>query len=317
MNLIAKVIKKVKEAEDIFSFELASEGSSPLPSFSAGSHIDVEVAEGLVRQYSLCNDPRESSRYMIAVLRDPQSRGGSIGMHDRFKVGDSVKISDPKNHFPLVPAKRSLLFAGGIGVTPLLCMAERLSHIDADFELHYSTRSRERTAFYDRLASSPFAAKVHHYFDADTDGKKLDIKSLLAQPSPDTHIYVCGPGGFIDYVLGAAKSAGWKADQVHHEYFGAALQTTGGDESFEVTVASSGKKYTVPADKTVLHVLLDNGVEVPYACEQGVCGTCVTRVLDGEVDHRDFFLTDDERAKNDQFMPCCSRAKGKLLVLDL
>jgi vanillate O-demethylase ferredoxin subunit len=316
-SITVKVVKKTQEAEDIFSFELVSADGKPLPPFSAGSHIDVQAADGVVRQYSLCNDPTEQHRYLIAVLRDPNSRGGSIAMHDTINEGDVIEISAPKNHFPLAHAKRALLFAGGIGVTPILCMAERLAQVQADFDMHYCTRSRQRTAFHDRIAASPFGDRVQFHFDDGAAGQKLNLDRLIATPEPETHIYVCGPTGFIDYVTSTAKTNGWPSEQIHLEYFGAAPQDTSGDAEFQVKIASTGKLYPIPADKTVVRVLEEHGIEIPISCEQGVCGTCITRVLEGTPDHRDLYFTDEEHAKNDQFTPCCSRAVSKLLVLDL
>lgn len=316
-QLTVKVVKKIQEAIDIVSFELAALDDRPLPSFSAGSHIDVHVRDGLVRQYSLCNDPRETHRYLIGVLRDPKSRGGSVAMHDDVKEGDVIQISEPKNHFMLGQAKRTLLLAGGIGVTPILCMAERLAHAGSDFAMHYCTRSVERTAFHARIGSSIFADEVQFHFDTGPEGQKLDLANLIAQPDPDTHIYVCGPSGFIDHVVNTAKALGWSSAQVHLEYFAAKVQDTSGDGAFEVKIASTGKSYTVPADKSIIAVLAQNGVYVETSCEEGVCGTCITRLLQGVPDHRDAFFTDEERARNDQFTPCCSRAKSECLVLDL
>jgi vanillate O-demethylase ferredoxin subunit len=311
-----KVVAKVAEAQDIASFELARVDGAPLPPFSAGSHIDVQVG-GLTRQYSLCNDPNETHRYLIAVLRDPVSRGGSVAMHDTLQVGTELTISEPKNHFPLTPAKRTLLFAGGIGVTPILCMAERLAQIGADFEMHYAARSPDRMAFRKRIEAASFADRVHFHFDDGDAQQKLDMAKILAAAPADAVLYVCGPGGFIDYVIGTATAAGKAPDSIHKEYFGAVLQASADDGEFQVKLASSGDVYSVPADKTVLEVLVQNGVDVPFSCEQGVCGTCLTRVLEGVPDHRDMYLSDEEQEKNDQFMPCCSRSKSKLLVLDL
>jgi len=311
------VLRKKQEATGIFSYELARPDGAALPGFSAGSHIDVTVPGGLTRQYSLCNDATEQHRYRIAVLRDPTSRGGSVAMHDQLKEGDTVQISEPRNHFPLVHAQKTLLFAGGIGVTPLLCMAQRLSHIGADFTLHYCTRSPDRTAFRDEIDNSPFAANVAYHHDDGDAAQKLDLAKVIAKPDPGTHLYVCGPTGFIDWVVKTAQQQGWPSDHVHLEYFGAAPQDTTGDQAFQVKIASSGQVYEVPADKTVTTALLEHGVEILVSCEQGVCGTCITRVLEGECDHRDLYFTDEEKAKHDQFTPCCSRAKSKILVLDL
>ncbi|MGV3572909.1 MAG: PDR/VanB family oxidoreductase [Ramlibacter sp.] len=312
-----KVLRKQQEAVGIASFELGRPDGLALPPFSAGSHIDVQVPGGLTRQYSLCNDAVEQHRYRIAVLRDPASRGGSVAMHDALNEGDTLLISEPRNHFPLVHARRTLLFAGGIGVTPLLCMAQRLQSIGADFTLHYSSRSPDRTAFRDEIAASAFAGRVRFHHDDGDAAQKLDLRAELGAPDAGTHLYVCGPTGYIDFVVKTAKEAGWAADHIHLEYFGAAPQDTSGDGSFQVKIASSGQVYDIGAEETVVHALQKHGVEILVSCEQGVCGTCITRVLEGECDHRDLYFTDEEKAKHDQFTPCCSRAKSKVLVLDL
>lgn len=312
-----KVLHKKQEAQDICSYELVRTDGGQLPAFSAGSHVDVHLPGGLIRQYSLCNDPAERHRYRIGVLRDPASRGGSVAMHDQIKAGDLLQISEPRNHFPLVHAPKTLLLAGGIGVTPLLCMAQRLHTAGAAFEMHYCTRSQDRTAFRDEITRSPFAPNVHFHYDDGGAEQKLNLASVIAKPAPGTHLYVCGPTGFIDWVTKTAADYCWPPDQVHREYFGAAPQDTSGDQAFQVKIASSGAVFEIPANKTVVRALEEHGIEILVSCEQGVCGTCITRVLEGECDHRDHYLTDDERAKHDQFTPCCSRAKTKMLVLDL
>jgi vanillate O-demethylase ferredoxin subunit len=316
-QLAVKVLRKKQEALGITSFELVKPDGSALPGFSAGSHVDVQVPGGVTRQYSLCNDAAEQHRYRIAVLRDPASRGGSVAMHDALNEGDTLLISEPRNHFPLVHAKRTLLFAGGIGVTPLLAMAQRLSSIQADFTLHYCTRSAERTAFRDEISASAFAARVKYHFDDGPPSQKLHLERAFGPPQADTHVYVCGPTGFIDWVVQTAKKLGWPESNVHVEYFGAATQDTAGDKPFTVKIASSGASYEVPADQTVVQALQPHGIEILTSCEQGVCGTCITRVLEGECDHRDLYFTDEEKARHDQFTPCCSRAKSSVIVLDL
>lgn len=312
-----KVANRTCEADGICSYELVRTDGQALPPFEAGAHIDVHLAGNLVRQYSLCNAPGETYRYLIGVLRDTDSRGGSQAMHVHVDLGSVLQISEPKNHFPLVEAKRTLLLAGGIGVTPILAMAETLAARGAAFEMHYCARSPEKAAFKERLAGCGFAAQVQFHYDSGEAGQKLDLPALLAAPEPDTHVYVCGPQGFIDYVLGTARALGWPPAQLHVEYFSAAAVDTSGDQAFDVKLASSGKVVTVPAGKTVIKVLEEQGVVIPYSCEEGVCGTCLTRVLEGVPDHRDMYLTEEEQAANDQFTPCCSRAKTPLLVLDL
>ena len=312
-----RVSARTVEAEGICSFELVAVDGQPLPGFSAGSHIDVTVG-GHTRQYSLCNDSTETHRYLIAVLREPSGRGGSQAMHEQVKVGDVLSISPPKNHFALAhDAKRHLLLAGGIGVTPILCMAERLAATGAEFELHYCTRSRGRTAFHDRIANSLFASKAQFHFDDGPAGQRFDIAGRLARPGEGEHLYVCGPKGFMDAVLGTARAKSWPEAQLHCEYFAAEPAPASEGDAFEVQIASSGRVVLVPAGKTVVQALADAGVDVQTSCEQGVCVTCITRVLSGTPDHRDLYFTPEEHAANDQFTPCCSRSKSTRLVLDL
>lgn len=316
-TLRVRVARKSTEALDICSFELADVTGRPLPAFAAGSHIDVHLAPGLVRQYSLCNDPSETDRYLIGVLLDPLSRGGSRAMH-ALDAGDELDISMPKNHFALVhQAQRSLLLAGGIGITPILCMAERLAKVSAEFEMHYCTRSRERTAFAERIERSSFAAQVGFHFDDNPQTQRFDIAARLAQPMDGEHLYVCGPKGFMDAVLSTARQQGWPEHQLHCEFFSAAPANSADDASFDVQLASSGKVIRVSKGQTVVQALANAGVDVPTSCEQGVCGTCLTRVIEGEPDHKDLYLSPHEQAANDQFLPCCSRSKSALLVIDL
>lgn len=312
--LTVKVAARQVEATDIVSFELVDPAGGTLPPFTAGAHVDVEVKDGLIRQYSLCNHP-DHHGYQIAVLRDSQSRGGSQTVCDEFKEGQLIRISEPKNHFPLATnAAHSLLIAGGIGITPVLCMAERLAHAKASFQMHYCTKSQERTAFYDRIKNSTFADRVSFHFSSQ---QRMDLNRTLANPAPGTHLYVCGPAHFMNAVLVTAKAWGWPDAQVHREYFNATEQEGAVNDEFIVRLASSGHEFTIPADKSITTVLMKHGVDIPVSCEQGVCGTCLTHVLEGTPDHRDMFLTDDERARNDQFLPCCSRSKSKVLVLDI
>jgi vanillate O-demethylase ferredoxin subunit len=278
----------------------------------------VNLPGGITRQYSLCNDPRESHRYLIGVLKDPATRGGSKAMHEQVNEGDVLEISTPKNHFALAHhAARSLLLAGGIGITPILCMAERLAMADSDFEMHYASRSRDRMAFHDRILASGFASKVRLHFDDGAAEQKLNLPELLAEPEEGVHMYVCGPKGFMDAVLGTARSKGWPQSQLHYEFFAAEAVKSSDDESFAIKLASSGRVIVIAKDKSVTDALREAGVEIPTSCEQGVCGTCLTRVLEGEPDHKDLYLSPDEQAANDQFTPCCSRSKSPMLVLDL
>lgn len=311
-----RVTRRVEEAEGICSFELVAHDGEELPAFSAGAHIDVHVGPGLIRQYSLSNDPSERKRYRIAVLREPASRGGSAAMHTHVQPGDVLRVSAPRNHFPLTEGPRSLLLAGGIGITPILAMARALHTAGRPFELHYCGRSASRMAFLEELRAAAFSRNVTLHPDDDPQ-QKFDAAAVLANPVHDTHLYVCGPTGFMDHVLGTARNRGWAEAQLHREYFSGTTTALATDGSFEVRLASSGLSCQVPPGKTVIEILAANGVEIPTSCEAGVCGTCLTRVLEGVPDHRDTFLTDAERTANDQFTPCCSRALSPLLVLDL
>jgi vanillate monooxygenase ferredoxin subunit len=317
-TLRVQVSRKTLEAKDICTYELVNAAGGELPAFEAGAHIDVYMTRGLVRQYSLCNAPHERERYLIGVLRDPQSRGGSAHMHDKLAEGDVIEIGNPRNHFPLASDRsHSILLAGGIGVTPILCMAERLAMTDRSFEMHYCTRSEERTAFRKRIAEGSFREKVHYHFDDGDAAQKLDIGKVLGNPSADVQLYMCGPAGFINYVVEAARRCGWPESQIHLEYFSFRAPVDESDGSFDVKLARSGKVVRIAPETSILQALAAADVTVETSCEQGFCGTCLTRVIEGEPDHRDDFLTDAERAANDQMLLCCSRSKSATLVLDL
>lgn len=318
MMLNVRVAGKRLVAEDICAFELVEATGRTLPAFAAGAHIDVHLPGGIIRQYSLCNDPNETHRYVIGVLKDPRSRGGSIAMHE-LAIDARLQISEPRNLFPLAHgAQHSILVAGGIGITPLLCMAQQLANQSASFELHYCARSFDRIAFRDELRASAISPHVFLHVDDDAV-HRFDGSAIFREAKGDgTHVYVCGPGGFIDGVLGAARSNGYADRQLHREYFAAVAGPDGSeDRPFQIRIASSGEVWSVGSDETVISVLARHGVDIPTSCEQGVCGTCVVRVLDGTPLHRDVFMTDEEHAANDQFTPCCSRSCSPVLVLDI
>ncbi len=313
-----RVAAKRSEAQDICSLELVAVDGAALPAFAAGAHIDVHLPNGLVRQYSLCNAPSETNRYVIGVLRDAASRGGSVAVHDLVAEGSVLTISTPRNLFALdSSAPHHLLLAGGIGITPMLAMAEHLAATGGAFTLHHCSRSQARTAFVDRLGTAPFAAYAHHHFDDSYAAQKLDIATTLQSAPAGTHLYVCGPQGFMDAVLTAGRAAGWPEERLHREYLRAAPVDHSQDGSFELEIASSGKVIKVLPSETALEALHAAGIDIPMSCEQGVCGTCLTRVKSGIPDHRDEYLMPEEQAANDQFLPCCSRAKSPRLVLDL
>ncbi|WP_422367461.1 PDR/VanB family oxidoreductase [Pelagibius sp.] len=287
-----------------------------LPPVTAGAHLDLYLSGiNMWRQYSLCSDPAETGFYEIGVLKDPASRGGSVEVHRVAKPGATLTVEGPRNHFPLdETAKTTVLLGGGIGITPMIAMAKRLHAIGQDFTLHYCTRSQEVTAFYDELKAAPFADRIVFHHDDEDAAQKLVLDRDLPAPSPDTHLYVCGPQGFMDWVISSAEAAGHATANVHREYFSSEVDLSG--ETFEVEARASGLTLTIGPDDTIAKKLAEHGIKVEVKCEEGVCGTCVTDVIEGDIDHRDQFLTIDEREDGDQMCVCCSRGRGKL-VLDI
>jgi len=312
-----EVVQKTSLTADVCRLILAAKNGGVLPNYSAGAHIDVHLPGGLIRQYSLCA-PLHSSHYEIAVLNEAESRGGSKAIHGLVNKGDTLTISEPKNHFPLADnAKKSLLFAGGIGITPMLLMAETLAANQENVELHYCAKTQNKAPFYERITQSEWASKAHFHFSQQGAHKRLDVTPLLTNPDPSTHLYVCGPNAFMDDILAKAKDLGWPDECLHREYFSAAEIDHEGDKAFEIMIKSSGEVLEVPIDCTILEVLEDNGHFIPVACEEGVCGTCVTGLLEGQADHKDVFLTSSEKSEMNKITPCCSRAISQRLVLDL
>lgn len=309
------VVRRDIHTNEIAVIDLAAESGADLPAFEAGAHIDIHLDDGLVRQYSLSNPPRERHRYRLGVLLDPASRGGSKAVHERLHEGVQVKVSTPRNLFPLDgSASHSLLVGGGIGITPMIAMAYELRDAGRSFELHYCCRGRDKAAFIDELEAAFGDALVMH-FDDEEASQRLDIEALLGAQPADTHLYVCGPTGFMDWVIGAAGQAEWPHSRVHSEYFSAEVDTSGA--AFEVEAVASGVTVQVEEGMSIAQALKAAGVKVNVSCEEGVCGTCICEVLEGTPDHRDHFLSEEEKEDNDQIAVCCSRAKSARLVLDL
>jgi ferredoxin-NADP reductase len=301
-------------AEAINSYELVDPRGRDLPRFEAGAHIELRV-DGLLRQYSLSNDPAERRRYCIAVLRESESRGGSQYLHERVQVGDLVEVSMPRNSFPLDPvAARHLLIAGGIGIAPIMSMISELRRRGAEFEVHYCTRSPEKTAFRGEL--EPLAAEglLHFHHDGGNPAHGLDIAAALREPQLGTHLYYCGPAQLMEAAAYAAR--GWPPETVHCEYFTASPERIHGeDRAFRVRLARSGGDYEVPIGETIVSVLQRHGIAVRTSCELGYCGACLTPYLAGEPDHRDQVL--EENGRRRYVLICCSRARTPVLELDL
>ncbi|HEY1363493.1 MAG TPA: PDR/VanB family oxidoreductase [Xanthobacteraceae bacterium] len=299
-------------ARDTNIYELASLDEKPLPGYAPGAHIDLHLPNGLVRQYSLLTAEPDGSTYSIAVKRDPASRGGSRSVHDDLRVGRTLSISAPRNNFPLVEnAGHVVLLAGGIGITPIWCMVQRLHRLGRSWELHYACRSRADMAFLQTLeAMSP--ARFH--FDDEHAGKVLDVAALVGQTPRDAHLYCCGPTPMLKAF--EAATADWPHEQVHVEYF-TPKEEPARKGGFVVELARSGKELVIPEGQTILQVLLDAGVDVDYSCELGICGACEQRVISGIPEHRDAILTEEEQASNTKVMICCAGCKSERLVLDL
>ncbi|WP_250481733.1 PDR/VanB family oxidoreductase [Caballeronia sp. NCTM5] len=314
-------VKQVRyEGRGINSYELTSPSGKTLPPFEAGSHIDIHLKNGVIRQYSLCNSPAERHRYVIAVLKDENGRGGSRAVHESIGAGDIVTISKPRNHFVLSgDATKVILIAGGIGVTPLKAMAHELEESGVDFEMHYCARSPDAAAFGLEFEAMHCAGKLCYHFDDGAESNRLDLRALLSQPQPGTHLYYCGPAGFMSACADAASH--WPKGTVHFEHFKAPEQpkreSTGTEnaEGCDVTIASTGQVVHVGPDQNFAEALNEAGVEVPTSCCAGLCATCKVRYTAGEVEHNDFILSDDERTE--YLTVCVSRPASKTLVLDL
>lgn len=318
--LTVRVTRIIRQTPDILAFELSHPWGRALPAYSAGAHLDVHMPGGFMRQYSLARAPGAdqalTAPYVIAVKREADSRGGSAALHERVREGDLLPVSAPRNTFALAPqARKHILLAGGIGMTPLLAMAQSLAQQGANFEFCCFARSQAHLAFADVLREPALAPHVRLHFDDAAAKEKIDLKQLLSQPDAATHLYVCGPAGFMQAVRSAAAS--WAEDNIHSEYFAppSTGAGSGSDSPFELVLARRGITVTVAADQTAVDALHDVGIDIPTSCEQGLCGTCVVGCLAGEAEHRDFCLTSGERKH--QVALCCSRAKSGPLVLDL
>lgn len=314
-SLRVTVRRKWQAASDIAGFELVPSSPALLPTFQPGAHIDVHLGDDLVRQYSITNGPGETDCYRIAVKRDPNSAGGSRALHDSVHQGDELRISEPRNSFPLrrnIPD--TVLIAGGIGVTPLMAMAQALHANGLDFEMHYFVSNADEVAFRDQLQG--FGERFHEHVGLSPDETGERISTLLGEPTPTRQVYACGPPPMLDAIRSLADGHGWPADSVHFEYF---KNTTELDQasSFTIELARSALTLDVPSGTTILQVLRESDVPIVSSCEQGACGTCAATVLEGEPQHQDVYLNPAERAAGHTILTCVSRATSDRLVLDL
>ncbi len=320
MDLTLKVTRIAQLTPRIKAFDLRPRDGGALPPFTAGAHIDVEVKEPdgkmSTRSYSLVNPHDQGNRYEIAVLRELDGTGGSAYMHDGVWPDQIIKAGNPKNDFPLAEdASLHVLVAGGIGITPILAMLRTLSGSGAPVEMHYCARDPELMAFHDEVRALA-GDRARFYFDGGDPSRGLDLAWLLATPVTGRHLYFCGPKGMNEAAIEICKTRGWPDSQVHFEFFTAAA-TQAGDTALEVVLERTGRTFAIPADKTILDVLIAEGLDPMYDCTRGECGTCITEVLEGEPDHRDYILTDDEKAAGKHICVCVSRAKTGRLVLDM
>jgi vanillate O-demethylase ferredoxin subunit len=314
-----RVARRLLAGQEIVSLELRTLDGSPLPAFTAGSHVEVHLpgaagGSGLVRHYSLCNDPAEVDRYVLGIARAADSAGGSKHLHDQVGEGQELRIGAPRNNFALVEsAAHSVFIAGGIGVTPLLAMARRLSALGRRWTFYYCVQRPERAAFLGDLHA--LGGTVVPVFDGMPGVRSLDLAAVAASAGEQDHLYCCGPQGLMRAFLDATK--GRKAGTVHVEWFSAPTDAAPRvDAAFDVQLAKSQRLVHVQAGQSLLDALLAAGVNVAYSCSEGICGTCEARVLEGAVDHRDVVLSDDEKREG-KILTCVSRAAGDRLVLDL
>ncbi len=308
-----RVTRNDRIADGIHLIEFRDPGGQPLPQFTAGAHITIRVPNGLLRKYSLCNDPAERNVYQVAVKREVNGRGGSIDLIDRVKAGDQLKVSAPVNDFRLPPRAQDFVFiAGGIGITPIMAMIKQVRAEGKRFRLFYCTRSPETTAFTEALSAPEFAGKVMIHHDHGDPTCSLDLKPILAERRNREHLYCCGPRPLMEAVRRMTDH--WSSTAVHFEAFSEAETHKADDKPFRVRLARTGKVVDVPVTKTILEVLRENGLDVPSSCETGTCGTCRTKMLGGEADHRDLVLAEHERA--DHIMICVSRARSDEITLD-
>jgi len=306
----------VREAEAVIRIDLADPHGRGLPDWSPGSHIEL-VADGWRRYYSLCGTRGDRSRLSIAILRESEGRGGSVHFHDTVKPGDVLYIAGPKNHFPLdETAPRYTLIAGGIGITPILAMADRLKALGKPYALHYCGASRRTMALLDRVERDHAAALTLH---ASDEGCRLDLPQVLSGLSEGEQVYACGPGRMLEALEALAGEREWPEGRLHVEHFTArsSLLDPRHEHAFEALLADSDLTVQVGNDQTLLEALTAAGVDVPSDCSEGLCGTCEVAVVEGDIDHRDLVLSRAERDANDRMMACCSRACGKRLVLSL
>lgn len=307
------------EAKDTLLLELRSEKNDELPAFTAGSHLEFYLKNGLVRHYSLLNDPAERTRYVVAISLDVNSRGGSQFIHQKLKVGDFVSVSTPRNNFPLAEAEQYCFIAGGIGITPILAMIHWCIAHQKKWRLYYAVRSKQRAAFYENLQALNQLKNINFHFN-DEHENLLDLREIVLGLDEGEHIYCCGPNPLM---LALKDMPEAPADRLHFEWFSApklaepALDAENSIADFRVKLSKSGHEIIVRSEQSILEAIEESGVEVPFSCRAGICRACECKVLKGEPDHLDMILSDSEKQTNQTMLICVSRARSKVLELDL
>ena len=317
-RLRVKVAQRSAQGNANLALRLEPLAGEQLPTFTAGAHVDVFLPGGLIRQYSIASAPHQADHYELCIKLQAQSRGGSRFIHRQLAEGDELQISWPRNLFALQAAEHHILMAAGIGITPLLSMAQALFSKNTSFALHYYTRTRDDAAFYQRLTEEFPGADIHLHHSDEGCSPREHVPDDIRSVRPGAQLYLCGPLAFMQRAQEQASQFGWAATDIHQEAFAAAPTTVMADDDvFEVQVNSTGAVFAVPPTQSIAQVLMAAGVDVPLSCEQGICGACLTGVIAGQPRHLDMVLSEEEQAQGTQMALCCSRSRSPRLVLDM
>ncbi|OUY08109.1 PDR/VanB family oxidoreductase [Acinetobacter populi] len=319
-NLAVVVDRLARQGKDNLEISLVAQDQQTLPQWHAGDHIDLYLPNQVIRQYSLTGSPRDQDEYCICVKKERQSRGGSRYLHEQLRIGQTLEISAPRSAFPLLDAEHYLLLAAGIGITPLLAMAEELEAQQKSFELFYYVKHSMDVAFTKRWLKGFQYGQCHVLCSAEGQSIRKGLPDVFDTVQAGTQIYLCGPEAFMLFCQDACLSKAWQAEQIHFEAFAPLKQKVVDEQQqgFIVRLNSTGQEFIIPPDKTIAQVLVEQQLSIPLSCEMGMCGACLTRVCQGEVDHQDTVQTESEKNASEQYIAlCCSRAKSAVLEIDL